>query len=90
MTITGGVVTAKIYGHTWQRARAAAVSQPQQASPLAARPYELRHGGITLALNAGVPNRLQATAGAWLGYEAATQPGARVKLAAQMGSRGPS
>jgi integrase len=27
----------------------------QQDSPLAARPYDLRHSGITLALNAGIP-----------------------------------
>ena len=52
---TGGIVTAKVYGHIWQKARAAALTKPQQASPLAARPYDLRHGGITLALNAGVP-----------------------------------
>lgn len=26
-----------------------------KTSPLAARPYDLRHGGVTLALNAGVP-----------------------------------
>ena len=31
------------------------MTKAQQASPLAARPYDLRHGGITLALNAGVP-----------------------------------
>ena len=52
---TGGVVTAKVYGHVWQKARAATLTKAQQASPLAARPYDLRHGGITLALNAGVP-----------------------------------
>jgi integrase len=43
----GGVVTAKVYGHIWQKARAAALTKTQQASPLAARPYDLRHGGIT-------------------------------------------
>jgi len=35
--------------------RAAALTKAQQASPLAGRPYDLRHGGVTLALNAGVP-----------------------------------
>jgi integrase len=51
----GAVITAKIYGPSWQKARAKALPAAQQASPLAARPYDLRHGGITLALNAGVP-----------------------------------
>jgi integrase len=51
----GAVITAKIYGPAWQKARAKALSAAQQASPLAGRPYDLRHGGITLALNAGVP-----------------------------------
>lgn len=51
----GAVITAKIYGPVWQKARTGALTSAQQASPLAARPYDLRHGGITLALNAGVP-----------------------------------
>lgn len=51
----GAVITAKIYGQVWQKARALALTTAQQASPLAARPYDLRHGGVTLALNAGVP-----------------------------------
>jgi integrase len=49
------VITAKVYGQAWQKARAAALTTAEHASPLAARPYDLRHGGITLALNAGVP-----------------------------------
>lgn len=52
---TGGVISAKIYGLAWQKARAAALTKAEHASPLAARPYDLRHGGVTLALNAGVP-----------------------------------
>ena len=51
----GGVLTTKVYGPVWQKARAAALTRAQQASPLAGRPYDLRHGGVTLALNAGVP-----------------------------------
>ncbi len=51
----GAVITAKIYGPAWKKARAAALTTPQQASPLAGRPYDLRHGGVTLALNSGVP-----------------------------------
>jgi hypothetical protein len=51
----GGVVSAKVYGQVWQKARAAALTRAQHSSPLAGRPYDLRHGGVTLALNAGVP-----------------------------------
>ncbi len=51
----GAVITAKIYGPVWQKARTATMTKAQQASPLAGRPYDLRHGGVTLALNAGVP-----------------------------------
>jgi integrase len=51
----GGVVSTKVYGPAWQKARTAALTKAQQASPLAGRPYDLRHGGVTLALNAGVP-----------------------------------
>ena len=51
----GGVVSAKVYGQVWQKARATALTRAQQSSPLAGRPYDLRHGGVTLALNAGVP-----------------------------------
>lgn len=39
----------------WQRARSLALTPSQVASPLARRPYDLRHGGGSLRLNAGVP-----------------------------------
>jgi integrase len=51
----GAIITAKIYGPAWHKARAKALSAAQQASPLAGRPYDLRHGGITRAINVGVP-----------------------------------
>ncbi|TMR10807.1 hypothetical protein ETD86_37980 [Nonomuraea turkmeniaca] len=51
----GGPLSESVYGPIWQRARKAALSPAQVRSPLAARPYDLRHGGVTLALNAGVP-----------------------------------
>jgi integrase len=38
-----------------KRARDRALAPAQVASPLAARPYDLRDSGVTLALNAGVP-----------------------------------
>ncbi len=51
------MVSTKVYGPAWQKARAVALTKAQQGSPLAGRPYDLRHGGVTLALNAGVPAR---------------------------------
>jgi hypothetical protein len=38
----------------WRKARKAASTTEQAASPLARRPYDLRHAGISLWLNAGV------------------------------------
>jgi integrase len=43
------------YSAVWAGARAAALTFAQQSSPLARRPYDLRHAGVSLALNAGVP-----------------------------------
>jgi len=43
------------YGRIWQQARRKALTSAQARSPLAARPYDLRHSGVTLQLNAGVP-----------------------------------
>lgn len=39
----------------WDAARAAALSASEYASPLARRPYDLRHAAVSLWLNAGVP-----------------------------------
>lgn len=49
------MLSESIYARVWQRARASALTEAQSASPLAARPYDLRHSGITLSLSAGVP-----------------------------------
>jgi integrase len=51
----GGLLSESVYGPVWQAARGSALSVVQRRSPLAARPYDLRHSGVTLALNAGVP-----------------------------------
>lgn len=51
----GRYVSESIYGRVWQAARKAALSPALVRSPLAHRPYDLRHAGVTLALNAGVP-----------------------------------
>jgi integrase len=39
----------------WRAARATALTPDQLASPLARRPYDLRHAGLSLWLNSGVP-----------------------------------
>jgi integrase len=53
-TRRGGVVGSN-YADTWARARQLAFTPEQVASPLAARPYDLRHAAVSLWLNSGVP-----------------------------------
>jgi integrase len=43
------------YLKVWRQARAAALTEREQASPLAGRPYDLRHACVSTWLNAGVP-----------------------------------
>lgn len=51
----GGVVGSSSYWRVWEEARAYALPPERVASPLAGRPYDLRHACITRWLNAGVP-----------------------------------
>ncbi|MGY3204073.1 tyrosine-type recombinase/integrase [Streptomyces sp. TE5632] len=51
----GGVVGSSTYWRVWEEARAYALPPERVASPLAGRPYDLRHACITRWLNAGVP-----------------------------------
>ena len=51
----GGVVGSSTYGQVWRAARQLALTPEQVPSPLAARPYDLRHAAVSLWLNAGVP-----------------------------------
>ncbi|MER7364781.1 hypothetical protein [Nonomuraea wenchangensis] len=50
----GGVVASTAYNEVWQAARLLAFTPAQVASPLAKRPYDLRHAAVSLWLNAGV------------------------------------
>ncbi|WP_433467021.1 tyrosine-type recombinase/integrase [Spirillospora sp. CA-128828] len=43
------------YRRAWRRARTDALTADQAASPLAERPYDLRHACVSTWLNAGVP-----------------------------------
>ena len=49
------LLSESVYVRAWQQARDKALTPAQADSPLAGRPYDLRHSGVTLALNAGVP-----------------------------------
>ncbi|WP_323374160.1 site-specific integrase [Plantactinospora alkalitolerans] len=46
---------ASTYSRVWEEARGLALTPHQVASPLAGRPYDLRHAAVSLWLNAGVP-----------------------------------
>lgn len=51
----GNPVASSTYSRVWQQARTLGLTPVQAASPLAGRPYDLRHAGVSLWLNAGVP-----------------------------------
>ena len=48
------LVSLETLGRAWARARVEALTPEQVASPLARRPYDLRHARLTWWLNAGV------------------------------------
>lgn len=52
---TGRSVPASVYTRIWSQARYLGLDPAQQASPLAKRPYDLRHAALSTWLNAGVP-----------------------------------
>ncbi|QKW39386.1 tyrosine-type recombinase/integrase [Actinomadura sp. NAK00032] len=54
-TERGGIVGSTAYGDVWAATRALALTPEQVTSPLARRPYDLRHAGVSLWLNSGVP-----------------------------------
>ncbi|MFG1928723.1 tyrosine-type recombinase/integrase [Cryptosporangium sp. NPDC048952] len=43
------------YNRVWHRARTTALTPAEAASPLARRPYDLRHAGITIWITHGLP-----------------------------------
>ena len=45
---------ASTYSRVWQEARSLGLPPNHVNSPLAGRPYDLRHAGVSLWLNAGV------------------------------------
>ena len=60
----GGPLSESVYGRVWHAARQAALSTAQAATPLARRPYDLRHAALSLWLNASsAPAEVAARAG---------------------------
>lgn len=51
----GGVIQPSTWWQVWRKIRNLAFTSEQFATPLMARPYDLRHAGITWRLNSGVP-----------------------------------
>lgn len=61
---TGGQLGSTVYSRAWARARALAFTPEVVASPLAKRPYDLRHAAVSTWLNAtGDPTRVAEWAG---------------------------
>ena len=54
-TSNGGPIGSSAYWLVWERARKLGLAPGRAESPLAGRPYDLRHAGVSLWLNAGVP-----------------------------------
>lgn len=53
--VAGEPLSRSTYRHVWDRARRAALSPEEYDSPLAKRPYDLRHACVSTWLNGGVP-----------------------------------
>ena len=62
--VRGGQLAESTYCRVWRKARAAALTDEEVASPLARRPYDLRHAAVSTWLSAGVaPTQVAAWAG---------------------------
>ncbi|MEV0842736.1 tyrosine-type recombinase/integrase [Actinocatenispora sera] len=64
----GAPVSTNTYSRVWRAARQAALTRDEFASPIARRPYDLRHAAVSLWLNAGVPATQVAE---WAGHSVA-------------------
>jgi integrase len=60
-----GDLAESTYCRVWRKARVVALTADEVASPLARRPYDLRHAAVSTWLNAGVPSTQVA---AWAGH----------------------
>jgi integrase len=66
--VTGGDLAESTIARVWDKARKAAFSEQEYASPLARRPYDLRHACVSTWLAAGVPSTQCAE---WAGHSVA-------------------
>jgi len=64
-TYRGGIYLPSTLWQVLQKARTRALTDAQAASPLARKPYDFRHAGISWRLNAGTPAPLVAE---WAGH----------------------
>ena len=94
--VRGGQLAESTYCRTWRRARQDALTAEEVASPLARRPYDLRHAAVSTWLNAGVPSTQVAE---WAGHSVAVllqiyakciagqEDAARQRIVAALGER---
>jgi integrase len=61
----GNPIIPSTWWQVWKKVRKASLTDEQLAGPLMARPYDLRHAGVTRRLNEGMP---QASVAAWAGH----------------------
>jgi len=62
--VRGGMISESVYGRAWHTARRDALGPVLAATPLARRPYDLRHTALSLWLTAtGAPAEIAARAG---------------------------
>jgi integrase len=66
--VRGAELAESTYCRVWRKARAEVLTPEEARSPLAARPYDLRHAAVSTWLNAGVPSTQVAE---WAGHSVA-------------------
>ena len=66
--VRGSDLSDSTYGRVWKKARELALTPEEAASPLARRPYDLRHAAVSTWLNGGVPATQVAE---WAGHSVA-------------------
>jgi integrase len=66
--VRGAPIASATYLRLWKEARRRALTAEQFASPLARRPYDLRHAAVSTWLNGGVP---PAQVAEWAGHSVA-------------------
>ncbi|GAB3277118.1 hypothetical protein GCM10027589_02890 [Actinocorallia lasiicapitis] len=83
----GGHITDRAYLAVWKKARADGLTSKEAASPLARRPYDLRHAAVSTWLAAGVP---AAQVAVWAGHSVAVLLKVYAKCVSSQGTHLPS